>query len=357
MTKRLRVAVPAHLLDLAPAGGHGKVWHRVLHELGEAVEIVPLPLRRGLRRRSRADVVLCSGHDDLPTTDAPVVAQVHEAGWHEPELRAVLDPAFLAHIAPRTERAVRTVARVIVPSQQARADLIRAYQIDARRVRAVPHGVDPGFTPAAPGGRALVARALGGRDRPYILYAATLHPRKNLAALREAMAVLVAAGRPHALAVAGGLAPDRADSSELERAAGVELPGTHGRVARLPSPTDPELAALMSAADAFCLPSLYEGFGLTALEAMACGAPVVCSDRGALPEVVGEAGVIAAATADGMRAGLERVLDEPGLAPRLAAAGPVRAAAFTWTATAAGWLEVLREAAAGTGGPIHSRSG
>ncbi|MGH2867673.1 MAG: glycosyltransferase, partial [Solirubrobacteraceae bacterium] len=225
------------------------------------------------------------------------------------------------------------------------------------RVRAVAHGVDPGFTPAVSGGGALVARALGDGERPYVLYAATLHPRKNLAALREAMAVLVDAGRPHALAVAGGPAPDRVDSAELERAAGAELPGTPGRVARLPSPTDAELAALMAAAAAFCLPSLYEGFGLTALEAMACGAPVVCSDRGALPEVVGEAGVIAAPTADGIRAGLERVLDEPGLARQLAAAGPARAAAFTWTAAAAGWLEVLREAAAGRGRSIHSRSG
>ncbi|MGH2870022.1 MAG: glycosyltransferase, partial [Solirubrobacteraceae bacterium] len=137
MTGRLRVAVPAHLLELAPVGGHGKVWHRVLGELDEAVEILPLTVRRGLRRRLRPDVVLCSGHDDLPATDAPIVAQVHEAGWHEPELRAVLDPAFLAHIAPRTERAVRVAARVIVPSEQARADLIRAYRIDSGRVRAV----------------------------------------------------------------------------------------------------------------------------------------------------------------------------------------------------------------------------
>ncbi|MGB9184445.1 MAG: glycosyltransferase, partial [Solirubrobacteraceae bacterium] len=214
MTKQLRVAVPAHLFDLAPASGHGKVWSRVLHELGQVVEIVPLPVRRAWRRRLRADVVLCSGHDDFPRTEAPVVAQVHEAGWHQPELRAVLDPAFLAHIAARTERAVRAAAGVIVPSEQARADLLRAYRIDAQRVRAVPHGVDPGFTPAAPGGRAMVARALGGGERPYILYAASLHPRKNLTALREAMALLVAAGRPHALAVAGGPAPDRADSSQ-----------------------------------------------------------------------------------------------------------------------------------------------
>ena len=119
---------------------------------------------------------------------------------------------------------------------------------------------------------------------------------------------------------------------ELERAAAADLPGVPGRVARLPSPTDAELAGLMAGAVAFCLPSLYEGFGLTALEAMACGVPVVCSDRGALPEVVGEAGVIVPPTADGVRAGLARILDDPAFAAGLAAAGPVRAGTFTWRA-------------------------
>ena len=78
--------------------------------------------------------------------------------------------------------------------------------------------------------------------------------------------------------------------------------------------TDAELAALMAGAAAFCLPSLYEGFGLTALEAMACGAPVVVSDRGALPEVVGDAGVIVAPSADGVRSALARILRDPELA-------------------------------------------
>ncbi len=134
-----------------------------------------------------------------------------------------------------------------------------------------------------------MARALGGSQRPYVLYAATLHPRKNLAALREAMAGLVAQGRPHALAVAGGPAPDRADSSELERAASADLPGVEGRVARLPALTDQELAGLMAGAAAFALPSLYEGFGLVVLEAMVRGTPVLAARATALPETGGEA--------------------------------------------------------------------
>lgn len=344
MNRVLRVGVPADLLTLAPSGGHGKVWHRVLGELGRCAEIVDLGGRRrwSSSPRRRVDVVLASGHDDLPTTTAPLVVQVHEAGWFTPELRDLLDAEFLAHIAPRTERAVLAADRVIVPSDRARIDLTAQFGLDPVKVTAVPHGVDATFQPAA---RAGVELAPG----PYILYAASLHPRKNLAGLRDAVAMLAAEGFPHRLVIAGGPAPDRGDSSDLERAARAELPGAPGRVIRITQPSDAELAGLMAGASAFCLPSLYEGFGLTALEAMACGTPVVVSDRGALPEVVGEAGVVAAPTSTAIADALRRVLSDPELAARLSETGQARAAQFTWARTAAGWLAVLRHAARRTG--------
>jgi alpha-1,3-rhamnosyl/mannosyltransferase len=338
MTGKLRVGVPAHLLELEPAGGHGKVWHRVLAELRGAAEILPLPRarrRRPGRARRRFDVLLANGHEELPDPIAPLVVQVHEAGWFEPELRSVLDPRFLAHIAPFTERAVHAASQVICPSEAARRDLVAVYGLPPGRVHAVPHGVDPVFRPEA---RDDVPAA------PYVLYAASLHPRKNLAAVREAVAALAAEGLAHRLVVAGGPAPDRADSSDLELAAAAELPGAPGRVIRIDRPADGRLAALMAAAAAFCLPSLYEGFGLTALEAMACGAPVVVSDRGALPEVVGAAGVITEPSAAAVTAGLRSVLRDPALAQRLSRAGIERAHEFTWQRTAAGWLAALRAA-------------
>lgn len=349
MRRTLRVGVPAPLLGLAPVGGHGKVWHRVLGALADSVRIAPIAADGGRLRRlglRAPDVVLADGHGELPAAGAALVVQVHEAGWFEPELRALLDPAFLRYIAPRTEGSVHAAAHVITPSEAARRDLVRAYGLRPDRVHAVPHGVDGAFSPGAPGGRALVARARGGCDAPYVLYAATLHPRKNLAVLREAMAALAREGLPHVLAIAGHRAPDRADSLELERAASAELPGSPGRVVRLGEPSDSALAALMAGADAVCLPSLYEGFGLTILEAMACGAPVVVSDRGALPELVGEAGLVVAPTAQAVKGALARVLLDRSEAQRLGRAGTVRAGAFTWERTAAGWLEVLRTAAA-----------
>jgi glycosyltransferase involved in cell wall biosynthesis len=342
--RALRVAVPADLLALRAEGGHGKIWSRVLEQLRARVAIQPVG--RGRRLGRGPHVVLANGHADLPPSFAPLVVQVHEAGWFDPALRALLEPAFYEHIASRTATALDRAAHVIALSESARRDIVRDYGLDAVRVHAVPPGVDAAFRPGLDGGRALVARARGGRDDPYVLFAAALHPRKNLAALREAVAALAAEGLPHVLVVAGGPAADRADPSELERAARAELPSAPGRVVRVDRPSDDALAALMAGADAFCLPSLYEGFGLTALEAMACGTPVVVSDRGSLPEVVGDAALVAPPTGEGVRDALRRLLTDRGLAGELGRAGAERARTFTWERTAAGWLAVLREAAA-----------
>ncbi len=293
-------------------------------------------------------MLLADGHAPVPPTEVPIVVQVHEAGWFDPELRELLDPEFYAAIATETKKAIGRADHVITPSESARRDVINGYGTDPARVHSVAHGVDPTFNPHARGGRALVTEARGGQAGPYVLYAAMLHPRKNLTAVREAVTALAAKGLPHALAIAGGPATDRPDSSDLELAAAADLPGAPGRVVRFDRPTDADLAALMADAAAFCLPSLYEGFGLTALEAMACGAPVVVSDRGALPEVVGEAGVVVPPTAQAVAAALEGVLTDEEVAHAISVKGVERARGFTWDRTAAGWLGVLQRAAGAT---------
>jgi glycosyltransferase involved in cell wall biosynthesis len=178
---------------------------------------------------------------------------------------------------------------------------------------------------------------------PYVLFVGVLHPRKNFEAVRAALADLAAAGLPHVLAAVANPPPDRAEPPNIE--ASLQLPGLAGRVRVLRQVSDRELAALMAGADAFCLPSLFEGFGLPALEAMACGAPVIVSNRGALPEVVGDAALVVEPDPPGVSAALRRVLTDEPLARRLRSAGVQRAAGFDWHKTADGWLEVLRIAA------------
>ena len=156
---------------------------------------------------------------------------------------------------------------------------------------------------------------------------------------------LAARGLPHSLVLVAGPAPDRRDSSELLRAATAELEGAPGRIVHLTGATDAEVAALMAGAAAFCLPSISEGFGLTALEAMACGAPAVVTDRGALPEVVADAGLTVPPRADDLADALEGVLTDAALTARLRAAGVERAAHFTWERTVMGWLAAILHAA------------
>lgn len=347
--RRLRIGVPADLLALPAAGGHGKVWHRVLEGLAESAKLKAIDEaggRTGSRLApSNVDVVLASGHADLPPVRSPLVVEVHDAGWFSEELRSTLDPDFLESIARRTRAAVEAADRVITLSAVAARDLTNLYGLDPARVHAVPLGVDRIFHTGSGGGRELVARARCGPPAPYILFAAVNHPRKNLGALRQAVGSLARDGFPHLLVVAGGRAADRSDSSALEREAAAELPGAAGRVVRICEPSDADLAALMAGADAFCLPSLYEGFGLTALEAMACGAPVVVSDRGSLPDLVGDAGIVCAPTAEGVEQSLRTVLDDRSVSERLRRAGVERARGFTWDRTAQGWLAVLRLAA------------
>ncbi len=176
------------------------------------------------------------------------------------------------------------------------------------------------------------------------MYVGILHPRKNLVAVRRAVADLAEAGHRHRLVIVGSPAADtRAD--RFEREARAELDRHPGRIDVRTGVPEAGLAALMAGADAFCLPSFYEGFGLPALEAMACGAPVVVSDRGALPEVVGDAGLVVAPSPEAVSGAVRRVVEHPQLAAELRAAAVKRAGGFSWERTARGWLEVLARAA------------
>ncbi|MEA2273232.1 MAG: hypothetical protein QOI98_1940 [Solirubrobacteraceae bacterium] len=333
---------------MAGRGGHGRVWASVLPGLAERVRL-DVRDRDAAARGRRPDVWLADGHQALPALGPePLVVQVHEAIWRDPELAGMLDPAFAEVLERNVSAAVRAAAVVITAAESARRDLVAAYELDPARVEVVPHGVDlERFRPGLDGGPEIVAEAGAAQGAPYVVFVGVLHPRKNLSAVRAAIGALAQAGFPHVLAVVGAPAGDRADPSALEEEAVAEIPDAPGRIARLRAVSDEELAQVLAGAAAFCLPSLYEGFGLPCLEAMACGAPVVVSDRGALPELVGDAGLVVSPDADAVRDALARVVSEPALADDLRVRARARAETFPWSRTVDGWLAALERAASG----------
>jgi glycosyltransferase involved in cell wall biosynthesis len=221
-------------------------------------------------------------------------------------------------------------ARVLVPSRYVRDELCGLLGVDARRVVVTPEGVDARFRPPQDPASEQVDDRLRrlGVHRPYVFALGNLQPRKNLARLVEAWARLCAGGAAdgHSLVVAGGFRGRRDGAPALAVALGIGdrivFPGYVG---------DDELPALYGAADLFVHPSLHEGFGLTALEAMACGTPVACSDASALPEVTDGAAVLFdAEDAAGIAAVLGALLADPALRAALRERGLRRASRASW---------------------------
>jgi glycosyltransferase involved in cell wall biosynthesis len=184
------------------------------------------------------------------------------------------------------------------------------------------------------------------------MFSSSTHsPRKNVGVVRDAMEMLGADGYPHALVLVAGMpAHLQAYDPDAERRAFAPLGGDDYRVFRLMGLSDDQLASVMAAATALCAPSWHEGFGLTVLEAMATGIPVVVSDRGSLPEVVGAAGVVVSPTASAVAGALRAIIDAPEAAASLGRSARRRAEEFTWERTAHGWLDVADAVHRRTGG-------
>ncbi len=285
--------------------------------------------------RRPPDILFVPAHV-VPLVHPRSVVTIHDLGYlHEPESHP---PASRRHLHLSTRWSVHAARRVIAISTATHRDLVRAYGVPEGKIRVVHHGVGPEFRPASREAVAEMKARLGLPAR-YVLAVGTIQPRKNLGCLAGAMRSVRECDLPHHLVVAG----KRGWLAEVvERE--VEASGMAGLVhwAGYVSPAD--LPALYTGADAFCFPSLYEGFGLPALEAMACGVPTLISDRGALPEVAGTAAIVVdAADEQAIGAALVRLLTDADLRRRLVTQGSARAALFTWDRTAAQTLDILRE--------------
>ena len=296
-------------------------------------------------RRMVGDVDVFHGQDLVfpRPGDTPIVASVLD-----------LIPQLLPETTTlvnrlRDRRKLRWVARsaerVVVSSQSAKDDLCRFTGVAADRVDVTPlaRGTRAALAPAERDARVGAVRARYGiGSAPYVLSMGVADPRKNQLRLVEAFAG-VAARLPEVRLVlvgarGGGAAP-------VERA--VTASPAAGRIHLTGVVPDDDLVALYAGAAVFAFPSLYEGFGLPVLEAMAAGVPVVTSTVSSLPEVAGDAALLVdPARADAIGGALARVLTEPALARDLAARGAARERGFTWERTAAATVASYRAAIA-----------
>ncbi len=226
-------------------------------------------------------------------------------------------------------RVARTLAaRILTVSEASRKDLTEVLGVSQSRIDVVSEAADPIFAPRNVV-RSEVLGSLGLDDAPFFLYVGGFNAHKNVPALLEAFAELP--GTP-ALVLVGDTSGDGFhDDVPALRAWLAAHPGVASRVALPGWLADDALVNLYCAATALVLPSLTEGFGLPAVEAMACGCPVVCSDRTSLPEVVGDAGrLVDPESIPSSRGGMEALLADSALRAGLAPAGRLRSATFTW---------------------------
>ncbi len=323
------------------------------------VRVIPLPrLWTHVRlawevRRHSPDVLFVPAHVMPLMCPVPTVVTVHDLGYlcypqaHRPYDRWYLDLT--------TRRHARLAAYIVADSQATRDDLVRHYQADPDRVIVVYPGRDEKLARVeSPGAVTDVRERYGilgvpseakrrtnGMGGDYLLYLGTLQPRKNLVRLVEAFAHL----QPAAIDMQLVLAGKKGWHCEvlIDR---VRSLGLSGRVAFPGYVDDDDKAALISGATALVYPSLYEGFGLPVLEAMACGTPVLTSNVSSLPEVAGNAALLVnPLNVDDISAGISRLITDADLRRSLVMKGYAQVRKFSWARAGYQVLQVLESVA------------
>ncbi len=277
----------------------------------------------------------------LPHLRQPTILTVHDLIFeHYPEHHTRRNHLFLRAAVPRFARAADALIAV---SHHTKRDLVELYRLPPEKIHVIHEGIDSTFVPAAPNEVARVRQA-HGIDAPYLLMVGTLEPRKGHDTALRALARLRAAAPKfeYKLVIAGGAGwlfePVYALVEELGLRDGVTFTGY------VPQG---DLAPLYTGAAAVLVPSLYEGFGFSVLEAMACSAPVICSRVSSLPEVAGDAALLVPPNdAAALAQSIEELLGNPSRVASLRERGLRRAAQFAWSTTAEKTVDLYREVAA-----------
>ena len=318
----IKPSVPGVKLRTLPISDEwlARLWHRL--RLPIPVETITGPLD-----------IFYSPDFVLPPTrrGTRALLTVHDLSFlHYPDHFVPRLVRYLSQVVPRS---IARADRVLADSEATRADLTHHLDVPPEKVEVLYSGVDPRFCPRPEPGEAERIRARYGLgEHPYVLSVGTVQPRKNYVRLIRAFASLKTEAR---LLIAGG-------RGWLYQDILAEAEKHPGRVRVLGFVDDADLPALYRNASLFAFPSLYEGFGLPVLEAMACGVPVVCSNVSSLPEVAGDAALLVdPLDTAGLAEALARALEDSDLRREMVARGLAQAARFTWGQAARQLLAAL----------------
>ena len=291
-----------------------------------------------LLRRHRIDVCFFTNFVISVAATCPVVLTIHDLSvWLFPRTHSFRNVVWARSLVPMSTHRSK---HIIADSNNTKLDLVRMMGISSNKVSVIPLGAPDEFNPK-PQKQDPEAIDRYGVVRPFILYVGTLEPRKNLINLIRSFDRLAKTRADVHLVLAGRRGwMAQAIFDELERLDLLGMVHITGYV------RDRDLPSLYRQAELFVYPSLYEGFGLPPLEAMACGTPVIVSKSSSLPEVVGDAGLyVNPLDVEELALSMEKVLGDADLASDLGARGLKRAAQFSWKKTAEKTLEILRMAA------------
>jgi glycosyltransferase involved in cell wall biosynthesis len=332
------------LLDLPGLVVNPRIPTRVLLAAWEWLHWPPIDALIG-----RVDVFHTSDWVHPPQRRGATVTTINDVGplvhpeWYAPDV---------VEIHRRKNRAAADRATAIIAiSDFTRCEFLRTHDVDPGRVHVVYPGVSSCFRPQDPD-RAAATAGRFGLTSPFLLYVGMRERRKNLLGLIDIFS-RVRKRRPDLMLAIVGMRPwlEGAYVHGVGRWAGrevedrIEQLGADGYVRVVGFVPLLDLLELYSAAQAFLFPTLYEGFGLPALEAMACGLPVVASCRSAVPEVVGDAGfLVDPDDPDAFATATLRILEDGEVRERCRSRGIERASRFTWDATARGTLKIYAEA-------------
>jgi glycosyltransferase involved in cell wall biosynthesis len=294
-------------------------------------------LQPGALRRAKVDLLHHPAFVGPLASACPFVITVHDLSYlFFPQGFRTLNRSYLQTF---TRLSVHRARRVIAVSESTKRDLVQQYGLSPGKVDVVYNGVDTGYRPL-PANEVAAFRSREGLPERFILFVGTLEPRKNVVRLVEAYARLPR-GRPPLMFVGGkGWLYD-------EIFARVEALGLSGEVRFVGYVPAEVLPWWYNAADLFVYPSLYEGFGLPPLEAMACGTAVISSTASSLPEVVGQAGLLIDPThTEALATAMEQVLADREMQEHMESAGLAQAQKFSWEQTARQTVESYRRALA-----------